>query len=216
LFFDKNKCEVQDASTGKILLVAPRYNNVYAMFTNQIAEKSLKCLKALNEDSRLWHRRLGHINMHTLNKLASKELVRGLPKLTINYQELCNACVRGKHTRSSFKPKKVVSTTRPIELLHIDLCGPMRIKSPRGNQYILVVVDDYSRYTWVSFLREKSETLYEFSKLCKELQTLKNLPIVSVRSDHGKEFDQLKFDLFCENTAYRTISLPHALLNKME
>ena len=74
--FDKNKCEVQDASTGKILLVAPRYNNVYAMFTNQIAEKSLKCLKALNEDSRLWHRRLGHINMHTLNKLASKELVR--------------------------------------------------------------------------------------------------------------------------------------------
>ena len=106
--------------------------------------------------------------------------------------------MRGKHTRSSFKPKKVVSTTRPIELLHIDLCGSMRIKSSRGKQYILVVVDDYSRYTWVSFLRKKSEALHDFSKHCKELQTLKNLPIVSVRSDHGKEFDQLKFDLFCE------------------
>ena len=197
VIFDKDKCEVQDIVSGKTLLTAPRYNNVYAMYTNQVAEKNLKCLKALTEDPRLWHRRLGHINMHTLNKLATKELVRGLPKLAINYNELCNACVRGKHTRSSFKPKKTVSTTRPIELLHIDLCGPMRIKSPKGKQYILVTVDDYSRYTWVSFLREKSEALQEFSKLCKELQTLKNLPIVSVRSDHGKEFDFLKFDIFC-------------------
>ena len=197
VIFDKDKCEIQNIETGNVILVAPRNNNVYAMFSNQIAGNELTCLKAKSDEQKLWHRRLGHINLHTMHKLASMELVRGLPKMDINFDEMCSSCVKGKQTRSSFKPKKVVSTSRPIELLHIDLCGPMRIKTPKGKQYILVVVDDFSRFTWTFFLKEKSEALQNFIDLCKELQTLKNLPIVSVRSDHGKEFENLKFDLFC-------------------
>ena len=108
------------------------------------------------------------------------------------------ACAQGKQTRSSFKPKKFVSTSRPLEMLHMDLCGPMRVKSPKVKRYMFVIVDDFSRFTWVLFLKEKSEALAEFSKLSKELQISKNLPIASIRSDHGKEFDQLEFDLFCE------------------
>ena len=80
-----------------------------------------------NEISWLWHRRLGHASMHTLSKLVSKDLVNGLPKLIFEYDHICDACQSGKQTRESFKSKNVVSTSRPLELLHmdfLDLLGP--------------------------------------------------------------------------------------------
>ena len=118
----------------------------YSMFTNNVDKSSLKCLKALTNDPRLWRRRLGHLNMHTIKLFASHDLVRGLHNLSYNMDELCKLCAKGKHNKVSFKPKKVLSTSRLIELLHIDLCGPMCIRSPKGKQYILVVVDDFSRF----------------------------------------------------------------------
>ena len=141
--FDKDKCVVQDEESGKCILTAPRPDNVYIVHTNHVVGESLKCLKALKDDSKLWHRKLGHVSFHTLNKLVSKDLVRGLPPIKFKEEELCKACTQGKQTRSSFKPKKVVSTTRPIELLHMDLCGPVRVRSPKGKQYILVIVDEF-------------------------------------------------------------------------
>ena len=78
----------------------------------------------------------------------------------------------------------MVSTTRPYELLYLDLCGPMRVRSIRGKSYILVIVDDFSRFTWDQILNENEEALKIFSKHCEEMQMLLNLPIVSVRSDH--------------------------------
>ena len=80
----------------------------------------------------------------------------------------------------------------------MDLCGPVRVRSPKGKHYMLVIVDDFSRFTWVLFLRNKSEALGEFSKLYGVLTVSKNLPVASVRSDHGREFDQLDFDIFCD------------------
>ena len=87
-------------------------------------------------------------------------------------------------------------------MLHMDLCGPMRVKSPKGKRYMLVIVDDFLRFSCVMFLKEKSEALTEFSKHSKELQISKNLLIASIRSDHGTEFDQLDFDLFCKKTGH--------------
>ena len=74
----------------------------------------------------------------------------------------------------------------------------MRVRSIRGKSYILVTVDDYSRFTWVDFLKDKGKALKPFSRRCKEMQTQLNLPIVSIRSNHGREFDQPGFDSFCE------------------
>ena len=79
----------------------------------------------------------------------------------------------------------------------MDLCGLLPVHSLKGSSYILVIVDDYSRFTWVSFLKEKNEAFHEFSKLCKQLQIYNNTPIVSIRSDHGREFDYKKFTNFC-------------------
>ena len=101
------KCEVQDAKSGQCILTAPRSDNVYTLYTNHVAGEDLKCLKALTDNSRLWHRKLGHISLHSLNKLISKGLVRGLPSTKLRDDELCKDCTQGKQTRSSFKPKKV-------------------------------------------------------------------------------------------------------------
>ena len=83
-----------------------------------------------------------------LNKLISKDLVRGLPKLKFSENKICEACVKGKQIRLSFKPKKQVTSSRTLELLHMDLCGPLKVQNINGKKYIWVIVDDYSRYTW--------------------------------------------------------------------
>jgi len=95
----------------------------------------------------LWHKRLGHASLSLLNKLVFKDLVVGLPSIKYNDGKVCDACARRKEVRNSFKLKNCVSTIQPLEMLHIDLCGPMRITNRGGKRYVLVVVDDYSRFT---------------------------------------------------------------------
>ena len=176
------------------ILYGPRIDNVYAINLNSISPNKFK---ALLDDTWLRHRRLGHASMQTIEKLFKYDLVRGLPLYKFEKDCICDACVKGKQVRSSFKPKKCIITSHPLELLHIDICGPIPVRSLKGSSYILVIVDDYSCFTWVSFLKEKNEAFHEFSKLCKQLQICKNVPIVSVRSDHGREFDHKEFTKFC-------------------
>ncbi|GKE05066.1 retrovirus-related pol polyprotein from transposon TNT 1-94, partial [Tanacetum coccineum] len=101
------------------------------------------CLATIDENSTLWHRRLGHVNMRLIQSLASKELVRNLPKLKFD-QHLCDACKIGKQAHASHKAKNIVSMTRCLELLHMYLFDPSAIQSYGGNRYTLVIVDDYS------------------------------------------------------------------------
>ena len=105
---------------------------------------------------------------------------------------------KGKQVKSSFKIKNVVSSLKPLELLHMDLFGPSRTMSLGGNYYAFVIVDDYSRYTWTLFLESKSDAFSAFKKLARRLQNTKNNNIGSIRSDHGGEFQNEKFSKFCE------------------
>ena len=126
--------------------------------------------------------------MNLLNKLKRKNLVRGLPSRDFETENLCKACTLGKLKKSSFHAKNNVSTSRVLELVHMDLFGPNDIVSLGGKKYCFVLVDDYSRYTWVYFLAKKSETFSYFTKFTKLVQNEKGVPIVSLRSDHGGEF----------------------------
>jgi len=101
--------------------------------------------------------------------------------------------------KNSFKLKNIVSTSKPLELLHKDLFGPSRITSLGGNYYALVIVDDFSRLTWTLFLESKSDTFSAFKKLSKRLQNKCCSNIYAIRSDHGGEFQNEKFNCFCEN-----------------
>ena len=113
-------------------------------------QNDLTCLSALHDDAILWHKRLGHASFSLLNKLVSKDLVIGLPTIKINDGKVCDACAKGKQVKNSFKSKRFVSTSKPLELLHIDLCGPMRIMSRGGKRYVCVIVDDYSCLLYTS------------------------------------------------------------------
>ena len=87
--------------------------------------------------------------------LVNTEKVIGIPKLNGEPKPICGEWLKGKQTKSSHKKVKEIRTTRPLDLLHMDLIGPMRTKSRGGKRYVLVVVNDFSRYSFVSFLREK-------------------------------------------------------------
>ena len=105
---------------------------------------------------------------------------------------------KGKQVKSSFHSKKLISTSKPLELLHMDLFGPSRTKSFGGNYYALVIVDDYSRYTWTFFLTLKSEAFKACKKFTKVIQNEKDLKIKVFRSDHAGEFQNELFEIFFE------------------
>jgi len=139
---------------------------------NDPAMTSSSSLVAMNaktiESCLLWHRRLGHASMHTITKLISKNLVRGMPKFKVDFDHVCDACQMDKQTMRRFKSKNMISTSRPLELLHMDLFGPTRTTSLGGMKYALVIVDNFSRFIWVLFIVHKDETFKMFRKFHKK------------------------------------------------
>nr|GEV08981.1 copia protein [Tanacetum cinerariifolium] len=105
---------------------------------------------------------LSYLNFNTINNLAKNDLVFGLPKFKYAKEHLFPFCDQGKSKRASYPPKPVSNLKQRLHLLHMDLCGLMRVASINGKRYVLVIVDDYSRYTWVHFLRTKDETPEEY------------------------------------------------------
>ncbi|GJV45047.1 retrovirus-related pol polyprotein from transposon TNT 1-94 [Tanacetum coccineum] len=181
---------------GKVIGIGIRKKGLYVMKLGN-KPKDQTCLETIDENSTLWHRRLGHVNMRLIQSLASKELVRNLPKLRFD-QHFYDACKIGKQAHVSHKAKNIVSTTRCLELLHMDLFSTSAIRSYRGNRYTLVIVDDYSRYTWTRFLKNKTEAFDQFKIFSKKIQNQLGCTIVSIRTDHGREFDnEVQFGEFC-------------------
>nr|GFA33986.1 retrovirus-related Pol polyprotein from transposon TNT 1-94 [Tanacetum cinerariifolium] len=155
----KHSYYVQDTD-GVKLIKGSRGSNLYTISVEDMMKSSPICLlsKASKNKSWLWHRRLNHLNFGTINDLARKYLVRGLPRLKFAKGHLCSACQLGKSRKHTYKPKTENTNVEVLNTLHIDLCGPMRVQTINGKKYILVIVDDYSRFTWVKFLRSKDET----------------------------------------------------------
>lgn len=151
------------------------------------------------DDNILWHRRLGHVGMSTIEKLLKLDLVVGMPKLNLKLDSVCEACQLGKQTRKSFKNKNFISTSMLLELLHLHLCGPSRTTSLGGKSYAFVIVDDFSRYTWTLFLAHKNDAFDHFKVFVKKVENEKNLFIKQIRSDHGTEFQNENFSNFCQD-----------------
>ena len=149
--FEFFMCIVISSFNASIKFVGHRLENIYMVDLDDLALTSSTSLIAINkknkESSLLWHRRLSHASLHIITKLISKDLVIGLPKLNINFDHVCGACQLGKQTTGSFKSKNIVSTTRTLKLLYMDLLGPTRTTSLGGKKYVLVIVDNFSRYT---------------------------------------------------------------------
>ncbi|GJY48921.1 retrovirus-related pol polyprotein from transposon TNT 1-94 [Tanacetum coccineum] len=163
------------------LIKGRRGTNLYTIFVEYMMRSSPICLlsKASKNKSWLWHCRLNHLNFGTINDLARKDLVRGLPRLKFEKDHLCSASQLGKSRKATHKPKAVNTIMEVLHTLHMDLCGPMRVQSINGKKYILVIIDDYSRFTmlngvvkrWNRTLVEAARTMLIFLKALMFLWT---------------------------------------------
>ncbi|GJT81712.1 putative ribonuclease H-like domain-containing protein [Tanacetum coccineum] len=185
--FRKHTCFVRDIK-GTDILKGSRSTNLYTISIDEMMKSSPICLlsKASKSKSWLWHRRLNHLNFGTINDLARKDLVRGLPRLKFEKDHLCSACQLGKSKKFSHRPKSENTNMEVLHTLHMDLCGPMRVQSIKGKKYILVIMDDYSRFTWVKFLRSKDETPEFVTNFLKQIQVglNKTVRFIQVMSEY--------------------------------
>ncbi|KAI3735987.1 hypothetical protein L6452_15516 [Arctium lappa] len=184
-----------------ILLRTPRKDNVYCLDMDNVdSDSSLNCLvsKAFVDESSLWHRRMCHMNLKTMNKLVKNNLVRGLPSKVFSCDDHCVACLKGKQHKTSHKTKELNTISSCLQLLHMDLFGPTNVMSIGKKSYCLVIVDDYSRFTWVYFLRTKDETNGLIKSFILKIENQTNQKVKVIRSDNGTEFKNLDLNTFCE------------------
>lgn len=215
VIFRKNNCLIikddnLNVDSANIAYSASRYNDIYKLHITNNLRCEESCLLASNDELVLWHKRLGHVNLKNLMKLSKNSLVEGLPKFS-KTDFSCDSCSKGKMIKSSFKSINDISTSSPLELLHMDLFGPSRTLSLGGKRYVFVIIDDFSRFTWVIFLRHKSDCFTEFAKFCKLIQKQTSKSIIRIRSDHGGEFENESFSEFCDNLGiFHEFSFPRA------
>ncbi|GKE55830.1 retrovirus-related pol polyprotein from transposon TNT 1-94 [Tanacetum coccineum] len=184
--FRKSTCYIRDLK-GNDLLTGSRGTDLYSITLQDTTTPNPICLmaKATSSQAWLWHRRLSHLNFDAINLLSKNDIVTGLPKLKFVKDHLGSSCELGKAKRKSFKTKTTPSTKRRLHFLHMDLCGPMRVESINGKKYVLVIVDDYSRYTWTHFLRSKDETPEVLIDFLKLVQRGLHAQVRIVRTDRG-------------------------------
>jgi transposase InsO family protein len=156
------------------------------------------CLIAKTNMGWLWHRRLAHVGMKNLHKLLKEEHILGLTNVHFEKDRICSACQAGKQAGVHHPHKNIMTTDRPLELLHMDLFGPITYISINGSKYCLVIVDDYSHFTWVFFLQEKSQTQETLKRFLRRAQNEFGLRIKKIRSDNGTVFKNSQIEGFLE------------------
>ncbi|GJU47527.1 retrovirus-related pol polyprotein from transposon TNT 1-94 [Tanacetum coccineum] len=198
--FRQHSCYIRNSDMVD-LLKGSRTTNLYSISLNDMMSASPVCLltKASSTKSWLWHRRLNHLNFGTLNELARNNLVRGLPMLKYDKDHLCPSCQLGKSKKASHPLKAENTNTEVLHTLHMDLCGPMRTESINGKKYVLVIVDDFTRFGWVRFLRTKDETPQVVEKFIVKTQRALNATVRFVRTDNGTEFVNKTLDGWFES-----------------
>ncbi|GJX78428.1 retrovirus-related pol polyprotein from transposon TNT 1-94 [Tanacetum coccineum] len=187
--FRRNTCFVRNLKEVDLL----KGNCTTNLYTTNLHEMAFAAriflmARATSTKSWLWHQRLSHLNFDTINDLAKNDLVTGLPKFKYHKEHVCPSCEQGKSKKASHPPEPVPNSKQRLHLLHMDLCGPMKVESINGKRYVLVIVDDYSRYTWVHCLRTKDEVPEEIKTFLKKITVLLQAPVIIVRTDNGSKF----------------------------
>nr|GEV30976.1 hypothetical protein [Tanacetum cinerariifolium] len=187
--FRKSTCYIRDLK-GNDLLTGSRSTNLYSITLQDTTSPNPICLmaKATSSQAWLWYHRLSHLNFDTINLLSKNDIVVGLPKLKFLKDHLYSSCELGKAKQKSYQTKITPSSKRRLQLLHMELCGPMREASINRKKYVLVIVDDYSRYTWTHFLRSKDETPKVLMEFLRLVQRGLHAQVRIILTDKGMEF----------------------------
>ena len=155
----------KNSTIKKAISIGVREGSLYKIFNNQYPRLNLTLSNDKSNSSEIWHRRLGHLNFHALSSIG--KIVKGVPNLKANHSSICKGCALGKNTKHSF-PNSDHKSKTILELIHTDLCGPMFVPSLNGCLYHIIFIDNYSRRTWIYFLKQK-----ESSKVLSKLKSSK-------------------------------------------
>ena len=168
------------------------------------------CLTArTDDDAWRWHQRFGHIHFAALRKMGREELVCGLPAID-QVQQVCDACLVGKQRRTPFPQKALWRSTEPLQLLHGDICGPITPATPGGNKYFLLLVDDYSRFMWLSLLPSKDAAATAIKNIQAAAERKSGKKLLMLRTDRGGEFAASDFVNYCAQLGIRRqLTLPY-------
>ena len=153
----------------------------------------------------LWHLRYGHLGYDNIKLLSSKAMVDGM---TINLKEEfdrneCEGCAMGKMHRKPFPKKSQHRSTQPLQLIHSDICGPMNVKSVGGSRYFVTFIDDFSRFTHVYMIQNKSEVLDKFQEFVQLTENLMGYRVKALRSDNAQEYKSMAFMQYCKEKGIR-------------
>ncbi|KAL0376010.1 UNVERIFIED_CONTAM: Retrovirus-related Pol polyprotein from transposon TNT 1-94 [Sesamum calycinum] len=195
LHFGGDSCTIYD-NKDKTLKIAEVRMKEHRCFPIHLQYMGRTAMKAQEDQSWLWHRRLGHFNFQGLKILHQKKMMTDLPQIQA-VEGACEACLQGKQHKKPFPSGTSWRAKAVLELIHTDVCGPMRTPSHEQNRYFILFIDDYSRMTWVYFMREKSEVFKVFKKFKNLVEKQSGRSIKVLRSDRGKEYNS-EFDKFCE------------------
>ncbi|BBH00217.1 multidrug resistance-associated protein 9 [Prunus dulcis] len=197
LVFGSNMCSIfDDSSLEKLIMkVEMKKNRCYPLTLSPTDYVALRA--GVSHSTWIWHKRMGHLHLKGLNQLKEKEMVHGLPHLEA-VNGVCEGCQFGKQHREWFPKNQAWRASTPLELIHMDLCGPMQNESISGNKYFMLLIDDCTRMIWVYFLRYKSDALNCFRKFKSMVELQSGFKVQCVRSDKGGEFTSCEFNKLCE------------------
>ena len=174
-----------------------------------VIDETVECANVAKVETReLWHQRLAHIGGRALDKMSSGEFAKGVNFNKSETHDVCEGCAKGKSTRSTPKPINEIKTTRKLELVHTDVCGPMHIPSRSGMTYMVSFTDDHTRVATVYFMIHKSDVVDKFSEYHAKVVGESGEQIGRLRSDGGGEYDGRMKDIFASTRSITRLQIP--------
>ena len=189
-YFDDSGCEFLNEENETVALGVRQGSLYYLKFA--IKSREGVCVARTENKGRLWHRRFGHLNEQSMQKLVREGLVNQLDYTMSGGIGVCEACIGGKQCKNSFKPSKTV-TSKPLELVHSDVCGKMGQKSLGGAEYFLTLLDDKTHHAWVYPLKTKDQVFEFFKQWQAEVENFTGQRVKTLRTDNGGEFTSKSF-----------------------
>ena len=208
--FGIGKCWIRDRD-GKLKGMGTLVGKLYQLDCEPVTVECVAVASQLKSGVDMWHQRFGHLNGQQLQRIAQKDLVTGVKipqQMTLSF---CEGCVEGKMHRAPFKPVGEIRSTRRLQLVHSDVCGPMQTESLGGRKYFVTFIDDYSRCCDVYFLKSKSEVFGKFKEFEASVTNESDRSIGTLRTDNGGEYLSGEFKEYLKSKGIRhELTVPHS------